>query len=45
MIDVADWVRAGRAQGLSVSEIARLARISRETAHQILRVGEKRDPR
>ncbi len=36
MIDLADWCRAGRRAGLTISEMARLARVTRVTVYAML---------
>jgi pyocin large subunit-like protein len=36
MIDLADWVRAGREVGLTISEMARLAGVTRVTVYAML---------
>ena len=41
MIDLADWVRAGRGVGLTISEMARLAGVTRVTVYAML--GEEAD--
>jgi len=36
MIDLTDWLRAGREVGLTISEMARLARVTSETVYAML---------